>query len=230
MQSQSDWKQTLAVWGQATRNASEAISYVQTTEGALNETSNILIRLRELSIQAASDSTDDSGRALLDLEREQLVNEVDRIANSADFNGVKVINGEGSSEFTFQVGANGGEENRILYDASVTDATTSSLGVSGLDISYRDNAEEGILDLDVALDKISGFRANLGAVQSRLRSTINNLQIQKLNGDEARSVIQDADIAEETSKLARSNVIKQAGISSLVNANNIPNAALRLIG
>ena len=215
---------------QATRNANEGISYVQTAEGALNEGSAIVTRLRELSIQAASDTISNDGRLLLDVERQQLVEEVDRIAESVDFNGIKLINGEGSDDLSFQVGVNAGDENRVSFDAGDTDATSSSLGIDGIDISTKEGAADGIENLDSALNQISGYRANLGAIQSRLQSTINNLQIQKINGDNARSVIQDTDIAAESSRLARSKVIEQAGIASLANANALPNAALRLVG
>ena len=215
--------------GQATRNANDGISYVQTAEGALNETSNIIIRLRELSIQAASDTIGDRGRGLLDVERHQLQSEVDRIANSVDFNGVRLINGEGNSDLSFQVGIEANENSTISYDASATNATANFLGIDGLNISTQEGAVGGIESLDTALDQVSSFRANLGAIQSRLRSTVNNLQIQKLNGDNAKSVIQDSDVAEEASQIARLRVIEQAGISALATANGLPNAALRLI-
>ena len=215
---------------QATRNASEGISYVQITEGALNETTNILVRLRELAVNASSDTVGDSGRALLDVERHQLQEEVDRIAHSTEFNGIKLINGEGESDLSFHVTANGGENSKIHYDASQTDATTSTLGIDGLNIADKESAEDGVSSLDFALDQISSYRASLGAVQSRLQSTVNNLQTQKINGDNARSVIQDSDVAAEASQLARSNVIQQAAISSLSSANMIPNAALKLVG
>lgn len=215
---------------QATRNANDGISYVQTAEGALNESSNIVIRLRELSVQAASDTVGDNERSLLNFEYQQLLEEVDRIANVSEFNGAKLINGEGNGRLFFHIGASYGEENQIEYDSDATDATASALGIDGFDISSQDSAREGIGQLDSAIDQISGFRAKLGALQSRLQSTVNNLQVQKINQDNARSVIEDADVAEETSKLARSNVISQAGIASLANANALPNAALRLLG
>lgn len=214
---------------QANRNASEGISYVQTAEGALNESSNILSRLRELAIQAASDTIDDSGRKLLDYERRELLEEFDRIAETTEYNGVKLINGDGDDNLLFQVGVNAGEDNKIGYDASATDATASSLGIDSLTIEDQESAEEGIEDIDSALNDLSGFRANLGSIQSRLRSTINNLEVQKLNEDLAKSVIKDTDVAEETSKLARFKIIEQAGISSLVHANNLPITALKLV-
>ena len=214
---------------QATRNANDSISYVQTAEGGLHETSNIMIRLRELAIQASSDSIGDDERTLLDQERRELVDEIDRIANSTEFNGSQLINGEGEDRLSFHVGAKAGDENKIIYDASDTDATTSSLGIDSLNISNRDDAEDGIEQLDEAIERVSSFRANLGSLQSRLQSAVNNLQTQRISQDNARSIIQDTDVAEQTSQLARLNVIKQAGIASLANANSLPNSALRLI-
>ncbi len=214
---------------QAQRNANDGISFVQVAEGGLNEVSNILTRLRELSIQAASDTIGDNERALLDKEYQQLIQEVDRISESTEFNGAKLINGEGS-EMQFHVGATAAESNKVGIDVSETDATTSTLGIDGLSVEDKGSAEGALQDIDDAIDLVSGYRANLGSVQSRLSSTVNNLSSQIINQDSAKSVIMDADIALESSKLASSNVIKQAGVSALAQANNVPNSALRLIG
>ena len=119
---------------QATRNANNGISYVQTAEGALNESSNIVVRLRELSVQAASDTVGDNERELLNFEYQQLVEEVDRIADSAEFNGLKLINGQGNGVLSFHVGAAAGEENKIEYDSDETDATPAALGIEGLNV------------------------------------------------------------------------------------------------
>lgn len=215
---------------QAQRNANDGISYVQTAEGGLNEVSNILTRLRELSVQAASDTVGDNERGLLDKEYQQLIQEVDRISESTEFNGAKLINGEGNGTLSFHVGANAGEQNKVEFDSSETDATAGSIGIDGLSVESQGSAESAIADIDTAIDSVSGYRANLGAIQSRLQSTSDNLSVQIINQDQAKSVILDTDIAEEASKLAASNVVKQAGVSALAQANNIPNSALRLIG
>lgn len=216
---------------QATRNANDGISLVQTAEGGLNEVSNILVRLRELSVQAASDTVGEKERGLLSLEYTQLVDEVDRIADSTTFNGSKLINGESElGTLDFHVGAFGGEQNRISFDANETNAKTSEIGIDGTSILDKDDAQESIENIDEAIDRVSGFRASLGSVQSRLASTVNNLEIQTINQDTARSNIEDVDVADSSSKLAANNVIKSAGISTLAQANNIPNSALRLIG
>jgi flagellin len=214
---------------QAARNANDGISLVQVAEGGLQESTNILVRLRELSVQAASDTVGDQERGYLDMEFQQLVKEVDRIADTTTFNGTNLLNGEGKSDLDFQVGAHAGESNRITFDARGTDASTKNLGVSGSGVTDKKDALNSLDKIDEAIDKISGQRANLGAIQSRLNSSVSNLEIQTLNQEAAKSVIQDADIAHETSKLASNSVIKNAGIATLSQANMNPNSALRLL-
>jgi flagellin len=215
---------------QATRNANDGISLVQTAEGGLNEVSNILVRMRELTVQAASDTVGDNERGFLDQEYQQLVTEVDRISDSTTFNGTQLLNGEGEGTLDFQVGAFSGDQNRISFDSSATDASTSSIGIDGSGVSGKDEALDSIASIDDAINQVSGQRANLGAIQSRLGSTVSNLEVQTINQDSARSVIQDVDVAEESAKLAASSVVKQAGISTLAQANALPNNALRLVG
>lgn len=214
---------------QATRNANDGISLVQTAEGGLNETSNILTRLRELTVQASSDTVGDTERGFLDKEFQQLTSEVDRIAQSTTFNGSNLLNGEGDSK-DIQVGAFAGEQNRIVFDASETNATADSIGVGGVSISEKGGALDAMETIDGAIERVSGFRANLGSIQSRLESTVSNLEVQALNQESARSVIEDVDVASESAKLASNNVIKSSGIATLAQANAIPNTALRLVG
>jgi flagellin len=216
---------------QATRNANDGISLVQTAEGGLGEVSNILIRLRELSVQAASDTVGDEERSLLDKEYQQLLAEIDRISEATTFNGTKLLNGDsGKGTLDFHVGAFGGEQNKIQFDADATNSSTSAIGVSGLTVVSKSDANDSIENIDGAINKISGLRASLGAIQSRLQSTVGNLEIQTLNQDSARSTIQDTDIAESTAKLASVQVVKAAAMATLSQANMIPNSALRLIG
>jgi flagellin len=214
---------------QATRNANDGVSLVQTAEGGLNETSNILVRLRELTIQAASDTVGDQERGFLDKEYQQLTKEIDRISESTTFNGTNLLNGEGKGSMDFQVGAFAGEQNKIVFDSNETNSSAESIGVSGTAINSKDDALTSIATVDSALEKVSGQRANLGSIQSRLQSTIKNLEVQTINQDSARSVIQDVDVAEASAKLASNGVVKNAAVSTLSQANNIPNSALRLI-
>jgi flagellin len=215
---------------QATRNANDGVSLVQTAEGGLNEVSNILVRMRELTIQASSDTVGDSERGFLDKEFQQLTTEIDRISEATTFNGTQLLNGEGSGTLDFQVGAFAGEQNKIAFDSSETNASTGNIGVSGSSISDKSDALDSISSIDEAINQVSGQRANLGSIQSRLSSTVSNLEIQTINQDNARSVIQDVDVAEESAKLASNQVVKSAGITTLAQANSLPNSALRLIG
>ena len=215
---------------QASRNANDGVSLVQTAEGGLNETSNILIRLRELTIQAASDTVGDQERGFLDKEYQQLTKEIDRISESTVFNGTQLLNGEGKGSMDFQVGAFAGEQNRITFDSGESDSSASAIGVKGTSISEKGDALSAIGDIDKAIEKVSGQRANLGSIQSRLQSTVKNLEVQTINQDSARSVIQDVDVAEATANLASNQVVKNAAVSTLAQANGIPNSALRLIG
>jgi flagellin len=214
---------------QATRNANDGISLIQTAEGGLNETSNILVRLRELTVQAASDTVGENERGFLDKEYQQLTKEVDRISDSTTFNGSQLLNGKGKGQMDFQVGAFAGEQNKITFDSSETDSSTSSIGIGGTGIGNKDDALSAISTVDSAITKVSGQRANLGSIQSRLGSTVKNLETQTINQDSARSVIQDVDVAEASAALASNSVVKNAAVSTLAQANQIPNSALRLI-
>ena len=213
----------------ATRNANDAISLVQVAEGGLNETSNILTRLRELSIQAGSDTVGEAERGYLSLEYEQLVQEADRISKTTKFNGRSLLQGEGDS-LTFQVGTFGGDDNRIEFDASTTDASTENLGIGGTNIRDKSDALDNLDRIDSAINKVSGFRANLGSIQSRLQSTINNLDVAVVNQEAARSRVEDVDVAESTAKLASIQIRNAAGVATLTQANQLGQGALRLIG
>lgn len=215
---------------QADRNANDAISMVQVAEGGLNETSNILTRMRELAIQTASDTVGDAERGMSNLEYQQLKTEMDRISQVTEFNGKKLLNGEGQ-KYEFQVGTKGDEfMDRIGFDASQVDATNESLGVSSLDISTKAGSQESLANLDAAIEKVSGQRAVLGSLQNRLTSTSNNLQVYTENMSAANSRIRDVDYADETAKQARNQIITAAGTSVLAQANVSGQNALKLIG
>jgi flagellin len=215
---------------QATRNANDGISLVQTAEGGLNETSNILVRLRELTIQAASDTVGETERGFLDKEYQQLTKEIDRISESTVFNGAQLLNGQGKGSMDFQVGAFAGDQNRITFESGESDSSASAIGVSGTAIGEKSSALDAISNIDEAITKVSGQRANLGSIQSRLQSTVKNLEVQTINQDSARSVIQDVDVAEASASLASNQVVKNAAVATLAQSNQIPMAALRLIG
>jgi len=215
---------------QATRNASDGISLVQTAEGGLEESTNILVRMRELTIQSASDTVGNNERRLLDSEYQQLVSEVDRIAKATTFNGTPVLKGDsGKGTLDFHVGATADAINVIKFDADDVNATAEFIGIDGTGVAEKDSAKESIETIDGAISKVTTYRANLGAIQSRLQSTVNNLEVQTINQDTARSVIQDVDVAQSTAKLASASVIKASGLATLAQANNIPNSALGLL-
>jgi flagellin len=202
---------------------------VQVAEGGLNESSNILTRLRELSIQAGSDTVGDTERGYLSLEYEQLVQEADRIAKTTSFNGRPLLKGEGST-LSFQVGAYGGQDNQIEMDASQTDASVEGLGIGGSNVRDKQDALDNLDKIDGAIQKVSAFRANFGSVQSRLQSAINNIDTTVVNQESARSRIEDVDVAESTAKLASSQMKNAAGVATLAQANALGQQALRLIG
>lgn len=215
---------------QATRNANDGISLVQTAEGGLNETTNILTRLRELTIQAASDTVGETERGFLNMEYQQLQIEIDRIAESTVFNGTQLLNGKGKGTMDFQVGAFAGEQNIIKFESGESDSSASTIGIAGTSIAEKSDALDAIANVDKAIESVSGQRANLGSIQSRLQSTVKNLEVQTINQDSARSVIQDVDVAEASANLASNNVVKNAAVSTLAQANQIPMTAIRLIG
>lgn len=215
---------------QASRNANDAISLIQTAEGGLSEISNIIIRLRELSVQAASDSVGSTERGFTDIEFQNLKEEVDRIAKSSEFNGIPLLSGQGS-RLDFQVGTgNDPALDRLGIDTTASDATLAALGIAAESVATKEGAQTSLERLDDALVRVNGIRANLGAVQNRLTSTINNLEISDENLSAANSRIRDVDVAKETAKMAKNNILVQSGVSVLSQANQSPNSALKLIG
>lgn len=213
----------------ATRNANEGISMVQVAEGGLNETSNILTRLRELSVQAASDTIGDSERSYLSLEYEQLVQEADRISRTTTYNGRSLLLGEGGA-LQIQVGSNAGADSVIELDTNLMDASAENLGISGTNVRRKDDAVENLERIDAAISKVSGFRSMYGSLQSRLQSTVNNLDISVVNQEAARSRIEDVDVADSTAKLASAQIKNAAGVATLSQANGLGQQAMRLIG
>ncbi|MAF78447.1 MAG: flagellin FliC [Halobacteriovoraceae bacterium] len=215
---------------QAKRNANDAISMIQTAEGGLGEISNIIIRLRELAVQSASDTVGEQERGFSDIEFQQLKEEIDRISKSSEFNGIKLLDGSGGM-LEFQVGIhNDPTLDRLRYDGTKANTTLVSLGLSGEAVSTKEGAQTTLSKLDDALVQINGVRAELGATQNRLSSTINNLAVSDENLSAAKSRIRDVDVAAETADLARNNILVQAGTSVLSQANQAPNMALKLIG
>ncbi len=215
---------------QANRNANDGVGFVQLAEGGLTEVSNILVRLRELSIQAASDTLGDRERLFVDKEYQALKEEVDRIANSTNFNGMPLLNGEASKgTLEFQVGSQNNESNRINFEASQFDARVSTLGISSSSTQSIDDARDSLGNLDEAMDTVNGYRASLGALQNRLNSASNNLGVTVENLSAAHSRIKDADMAHESAELAKQSILQQSGVAVLAHANQNSALALRLL-
>lgn len=215
---------------QANRNANDGISLVQVAEGGLNEVSNMIIRLRELSVQAASDTIGDTERKFLDVEFQQLKSEIQRVTEVTKFNGRDLLNGTGGV-IDIQVGVhNDAFKDRISFNASAANASLEALGLSTGSIAIKESAQTGLATLDDALVSVNAIRANFGAMQNRLQSTSANILIADENLSAANSRIRDADIASESAELTRNNILLQAGVSVLGQANNMSNIALKLLG
>lgn len=214
---------------QANRNANDGISLVQVAEGSLNETSNMLIRLRELAVQSASDTIGDTERKFLDVEYQQLKSEIQRITDSTEFNGFELLNGTGGV-IDIQVGVhNDPFKDRISFNASAANASLEALGLIAETIASKQGAQMSLDVVDSALTSVNAIRANFGALQNRLVSTSQNLLVADENFSAANSRIRDADIAAETAEMTRNNIMLQAGISVLGQANNAQQMALKLL-
>jgi len=216
---------------QAGRNTDDGLSVIQTAEGALGEISNILVRLRELSIQSASDTVGDNERELVDLETQQLKEEIDRISNSTIFNGISLLSSDKDvDEMEFQVGTFKGEENVIKFENSALDASTSNLNIDGVSVADKSDALDSLESIDLAINMVSEQRASLGAIQSRLHSASNNIETMKLNQAKALSQVEDTDIAESATKLVSAQITQQAGIATLAQSHSLPSHLLKLVG
>lgn len=216
---------------QAQRNASDGISLVQVAEGGLGEIQNILVRLRELGVQAASDTIGPQERTYLDDEYQALKEEVDRIANVTEFNGTVLLDGTGGS-LDFQVNTGGLNlfgVDRISFDAFRADVNTDKLGLEELGVTTKEDAQRGLAVIDKAIENVSATRGELGAIENRLSSSIRNLGVSIENLSAANSRIKDVDLASETSELTKNSILVQAGTSILAQANSVPKMALTLL-
>lgn len=215
---------------QANRNANDGISLVQVAEGSLNEVSNMLIRLRELGVQASSDTIGETERKFLDVEYQQLKSEIQRITESTKFNGYDLLNGTGGM-IDIQVGVNNDPfQDRISFNAGAANSSLEALGLVAESVGTKEGAQLSLDVIDRALTSVNAIRANFGALQNRLVSTSNNLLIADENLSAANSRIRDTDVAAETSEMTRNNILMQAGVSVLGQANQSQQLALKLLG
>jgi flagellin len=214
---------------QSARNAQDGVSFIQVAEGGMNEVSNMITRLRELAVQAASDTIGEKERGYLDRETQQLKLEIERIAQGTEYNGTKLLNGEGT-RLDFQIGIKNNEFlDRISYDPSTTNISLESLGLAEIGSGTKEAAQESLAAIDASLITLNTNRSQLGALQNRLNSTISNTEVAVENLSAARSRIKDADVASESAEIARTSIMLQSGISVLAQANQSQAMALKLL-
>ena len=211
----------------AQMNAENAISFIQVAEGGLNEQNNIMIRMRELAIQAASDTVSSVERDFLNQEFQQLSDEVDRIAKTTQYGSNKLLLGSGKS-FDFQVGPYGGPENRISYTLS-SKTSSDALGLKGLSVADEDDALDAIKDIDGALSMVGGARASFGAIQSRLEHASNHLASHQVSIEEARSKMTDVDVADAVTRMTSAQIRSQYQVAVLAQANHSAQSVIQLL-
>ena len=213
----------------AMRNANDGISVISTAEGSTTEVTNILKRMRELAVQSSSETLDDDERAYIQDEYEELASEVDRIAGGTEFNGVSLSDGTNTT-LDVQVGVNGTANDRITITLGDLRGTVLGVDTASLDLSSASGAQSAISDLDTAIDTVSGYRSDYGAVENRLDSALNNLETYATNLEAAESRIRDLDFASETAEMAKLQIMQSAGVSVLAQAKNMTASAAQLLG
>lgn len=223
-------KAQIRSYGQASRNANDGISMIQTAEQGMGEVSNIVTRLRELGIQASSDTVGETERSFIQKEVDSMKAEIQRVAESTTFGSRKLLDGTGGV-YDVHIGTGANEKTDwIAYDSSVSNVQTDNLGISDLDFSSKEGARAGLAALDTAQSNVNGSRATLGALQNRLTTTIDVLGTMNENMNAANSRIRDTDVAATSSELARNSVLLQGNTATLAQANQLPQMAMKLIG
>lgn len=223
-------KTQIRSYGQASRNANDGISMISTAEQSMGEVSNMVTRLRELGIQAGSDTIGEKERGFIQKEVEATKSEIQRVASSTTFGSRQLLDGTGG-KYDIHIGSGADEKKDwITYDSSVSNVTTDSLGISDLDFSTKEGARAGLASIDSAQSQVNGSRATLGALQNRLTSTVDVLSSMSENMSAANSRMRDTDVAQASSDLARNNILLQGTTATLSQANQQPAMALKLIG
>lgn len=222
-------KAQIRSYGQASRNANDGISMIQTAEQGMGEVSNIVTRLRELGIQASSDTIGDTERGFIQKEVASMKSEIQRVAESTTFGSRKLLDGTGGV-YDIHIGTGSNEKTDwISYDSAVSNVQADNLGIGDLDFASKEGARAGLAALDTAQSNVNGSRATLGALQNRLTSTIDVIGTMNENMSAANSRIRDTDIAATSSEMARNNVLLQGTTATLAQANQLPQMALKLI-
>jgi flagellin len=223
----SNLEAQITSFNQANRNAQDAQSLIQTAEGSLNQTTQLLSRMRELAMQSASAGVGNTERGYVQTENSSLITEIDRIANASEYNGQSLLNS--TTSLTFQVGIRNVAANDQIA-VSTVDATSGTLGVGTLDLSTQTAAQAALSVIDAAIVAVSTARASFGAAGNRLSSVVQTIQTSSESLSAADSRIRDVDVAAETSQMSRTQVMMQAGVSVLAQANQAPQLALKLLG
>jgi flagellin len=216
---------------QASENANDAMALISTAEGSYNATSDTLIRMRELAVQASSDSLTDTERAYINTEFTQLITEITRVADVAEYNGIQLLDGsagDGNGNMVFQVGTRNSVNDQVTIELKDQDAT--ELGVNALTTDNLVNSQNAIDTIDTAIGQLATDRATLGSTLNQLTAAVDNLGITIENLSAAKSQITDTDVAAESAEFTKNQVVMQAGVSMLAQANGLPNLALRLLG
>jgi flagellin len=214
----------------AGRNAQDGISLIQIYEGGTNEINNMLLRIRELAMQASSDTVGGVERSMLNTEVSQLKEEITRVANTTEYAGTALLSGAGGTTLEFQVGPNNRSEiDRISFNPGDSNLTGEALGVDSIDLSEKENAQQSLEVLDAAISRVNEVRMRVGSAQSRLETTITAQAIFRENLTAARSRIIDADLAIESTNMARESILRQSGTAVLAQANQTPALALQLL-
>jgi flagellin len=214
-------------YGQAVRNANDGLSLIQSAEAGLNQTANILSRLRELAMQAASDGVGTTERGYINTEATALVDEIARVSTVTEYNGTKLLTATTAS-LSFQVGIRATAFDAISF--TTVNGTATGLGVNTLSLTTANGATTALAAIDTAIERVSTARASIGAAGNRFAETIASIQSMSEALSAANSRIRDVDVAEETSKLSRAQILAQAGVSVLAQANQLPQIALKLLG
>ncbi len=209
----------------ADRNAQDGISAMQVAEGSLNEVSSIMQRMRELSVEASTETLTNTDRGYLNQEFSQLTSEIDRIVNVSEFNGIQLLDGSWTSK-DVQVGANNSANDRLT--TTITSITTASLGINSSTIDTTTNAKNAIDSLDDSIDSVNSQRSNIGAYVNRLEHTVTNLKNSALNMQAAESQVRDVDVGNEMANFTKLQILSQAGTSMLSQSNQLPQGALGL--
>lgn len=215
--------------GQAIRNGNDGIALVQTADGALEESGNLLNRLRDLSVQASNDGQDSTTRGYIKTEMDALVVQIEAIADTTSYNGINLLDASGGAStdgvFSFHTGAYANETTSV----TIGDAQTAALGVDGLDSSTQAGAEADIATIDAAIKTLDGIRGTIGAGQNALESTIRNISVTRVNVEAAESNIRDVDFAAESASFTRNNILAQSGAYALSQANAVQQNVLSLL-